>query len=145
MDPDGPTEITIYVAYWRPGQASVSAVAAHTPDACWPGAGWTAVTIPETEQTLPLANRTLPAAEYRVFRAGPVGQHVWFWHLYDGKPINIRDSLSPRAALATALEYGFKRDGPQMFIRVTSNRPWSRIGREDALAEFFRRTQAQGL
>ena len=63
--------------------------------------------------TLPLAKRTLPRAEYRVFRTGAVGQHVWFWHLYDGKPITIRDSLSPRAALATAMEYGFKRDGPR--------------------------------
>lgn len=145
MDPDGPTEVTIYVAYWRPGQASISAVAAHTPDACWPGAGWTAIANPESEVELKLATRSLPQAEYRIFRAGQVGQHVWFWHLYDGKPINIRDSLSPRAALATALEYGFRRDGPQMFIRVTSNRPWTRIGGEEVLAEFFRRTQPQGL
>eukprot|EP01035_Chromulina_nebulosa_P037434 gene37434-50520_t len=31
------TTFTIYLAYWRPGQSSVSSVAAHTPDACWPG------------------------------------------------------------------------------------------------------------
>jgi hypothetical protein len=145
QDADGPTEITLYVAYWRPGQATVSAVAAHTPDACWPGAGWTAISIPQTEVALPLTKRSLPLAEYRVFRAGQVGQNVWFWHLYDGQTINIRDSLSPLAALATALQYGFRHEGPQMFVRVTSNRPWGRIRHEEVLADFFRQTQAHGL
>ena len=37
--PDG-AHVTLYVAYWRPGQAPVSLVDAHTPDACWPGTGW---------------------------------------------------------------------------------------------------------
>ena len=35
-------QITLYLAYWRPGQTPVSLVDAHTPDACWPGAGWVA-------------------------------------------------------------------------------------------------------
>ncbi len=144
-DRDGPTEITVYVAYWQPGQASVSTVAAHTPDACWPGAGWTPVANAETSAQLSLPTRPLPGAEYRFFRAGQAGQHVWFWHVYDHQPINIHDSLSPRAVLATALRYGFRRAGPQMFIRVTSNRPWSRIQTETVLAEFFRATQPHGL
>ena len=38
--PTGPLQITLYLAYWRPGQAPVSLVASHTPDACWPGTGW---------------------------------------------------------------------------------------------------------
>ena len=43
--PDGSLQqVIIYIAYWSAGQAPVSLVASHTPDACWPGAGWRAGT-----------------------------------------------------------------------------------------------------
>ena len=35
----GVEQVTLYLAYWSEGQASVGAVGSHTPDACWPGVG----------------------------------------------------------------------------------------------------------
>jgi len=141
----GPAEIIIYVAYWRAGQAPVSLVASHTPDACWPGSGWQAVPTRETRTSLVVGGRGLAAAEHRLFEADKRPQHVWFWHLYDGAPISYRDPYSAIELLRIALRYGFRREGDQMFVRVSSNRPWSEIAREPLLAEFFKRTRPLGL
>lgn len=140
-----PTEIVIYVAYWHAGQAPVSLVASHTPDACWPGSGWTALPTDYTRMRLASTGRQLPDAEYRLFRAIDRPQHVWFWHLYDGRPIEYRDPHSPVELLRLAWKYGFRQAGNQVFIRVSSNRPWSEIAQEELVAEFFGRARTMGL
>ncbi|MFA5262497.1 MAG: exosortase/archaeosortase family protein [Opitutaceae bacterium] len=40
VDADGTTQVTVYLAYWAPGQSNPSRVAIHTSDGCWPGDGW---------------------------------------------------------------------------------------------------------
>ncbi len=140
-----PTEIVIYVAYWQPGQAPVSLVAAHTPDACWPGSGWVALDNPNPQADLAIGARPLPRAEHRIFKGGSLPQNVWFWHLYDQRPIPFIDPYSPVALLRLAVNYGFRRSGEQAFIRVSSNRPWSEIAHEPLLAEFFRRAHTLGF
>ncbi len=140
-----PAEIIIYVAYWRAGQAPVSLVASHTPDACWPGSGWNAVPTNDKRTRLVVGGRPIAEAEHRLFEADKRPQHVWFWHLYDGAPISYRDPYSATELLRLALRYGFRREGDQMFVRVSSNRPWSTIAQEPLLTEFFNRTRALGL
>ena len=141
----GPEQITVYLAYWRPGQASVSLVASHTPDACWPGSGWDAIPVPDPRVQLAVGDRRLPEAEARSFRSGDFPQNVWFWHLYDGRPITQQSTDSPAALLRLALRYGFRHDGDQLFVRVSSNRPWSDIAREPMLDTIFARLQSVGL
>jgi len=143
--PAGPEQITVYLAYWRAGQAPVSLVASHTPDACWPGTGWVAQPAPQPRLALPLGDRTLPAAEARFFKNKGYPQHVWFWHLYDGRPIQYQDPYSTRELLKIALRYGFRHDGDQLFVRVSSNRDWSAIAGEPVLAEIFQHLQPLGL
>ena len=143
--PTGPTEIIIYVAYWRAGQAPVSLVASHTPDACWPGSGWVAVPLREPRVELVVADRKTPGAEHRLFEAKERSQHVWFWHLYDGRPLSYRDPYSAIELLRMAWRYGFRRGGDQLFVRISSNRTWPQIAQEPLLAEFFARSRALGL
>jgi exosortase len=143
--PAGPLELTIYVAYWKAGQAPVSLVASHTPDACWPGAGWTALPVPEARANLVAGGRALSPAETRLFKTAETAQHVWYWHLYDGRPIAYQDPYSPAELLRIAWRFGFRHDGDQVFVRVSSNRPWADIAGEPLLAEFFGRTQPLGL
>ncbi len=138
-------EIILYLAYWRPGQASVSLVASHTPDACWPGSGWSALPTPQAREQPVITARTLPTAEYRLFKNGDFPQFVWFWHLYDGQPIAYRDPYSAIELLRIAWRYGFRHNGDQLFVRVSSNRPWAEIAGEPLLAEFFAHTQSLGL
>ena len=139
-------QLTVYVAYWAPGQTPVSRVAAHTPDACWPGSGWAPLAQPYPQQNLPLGERTLPLAEHRLFRsAGSLTEHVWFWHIYDGRVINYRDPYSVPALLEIALRYGFRRQGAQYFVRVSSNQSWEKLAPEPLLREIFVKLQPLGL
>ena len=143
--PDDFTQITVYLAYWPPGQTSVSNVAVHTPDACWPGVGWQPVPLAATQLTPVVNGRAVPTAEYRLFTSNGYLQHVWFWHLYDGAPITQRDPRSARELLAYALRYGFRRDGDQLFVRISSNRPWPAIAGEPLVAAIFANLHRFGL
>ena len=145
MTDRGPEQIIIYLAYWRPGQASVSLVASHTPDACWPGSGWESVPVPAVRARLAVGGRNLPEAEARSFRSGDIPQHVWFWHLYDGRPISHENPNSPSELLRLAWRYGFRHDGDQLFVRISCNRGWDAIGHEPLLEALFRRLQPLGL
>ena len=142
--PTGLQQITLYVAYWRPGQVPVSMVASHTPDACWPGSGWVAAQAP-AEEPPAVSGRTLPGTEYRLFRNADFPQYVWFWHLFDGRPIAYRDPYSPIALLRIAWRFGFRHDGDQLYVRVSSNRPWTELANEPLMAEFFSHTKPLGL
>ncbi len=146
-DDAGPVELTVYVAYWAPDQTSVSRVAMHTPDACWPGAGW----APQPKADNRTQETTLPGlqlspAEYRIFRhQGGVSQHVWFWHLFDGRVIDYRDPYSIPALFQIALQYGFRRQGSQYFIRISSNRPWDQLTSEPLLRQILTNLDRIGL
>jgi hypothetical protein len=139
------TQLTVYLAYWPPGRTSVSTVALHTPDACWPGAGWVRVPSATTRFVPAVGGRTLPPAESRIFAQKNLVQFVWFWQLYDGAVITQRDPRSVRELLAIAGRYGFRRDGAQLFVRISSNRPWSDFADEPLLTEIFNHLQTCGL
>ena len=139
------TQITVYLAYWPAGRTSVSTVATHTPDACWPGVGWKSEPAAAARFTPVIAGRTLPAAEHRFFIGRDIVQHVWFWQFYDGAPITQRDPRSPRELLSLAWRYGFRKAGDQCFIRLSSNRPWTEIANEPLLAEIFTRLHPLGI
>jgi exosortase len=138
-------QITVYLAYWQPGQASVALVAAHTPDACWPGAGWQERATPNPHLGLWVDGRQLAPAEARLFAYGSYPQHVWFWHLYDGRPIPYQNPYSLRELASIAWHYGFRRGGSQMFVSVASNRPWDEIAGEPVLPKLFGQLRALGL
>ncbi len=141
----GPAVVIVYLAYWRPGQASVSLVASHTPDACWPGAGWEALPVPQQRARLAVGSRLLPDAEQRAFRSDAFLQNVWYWHLYDGHPLLHEDPHSPRELLRLAWRYGFRREGDQLFVRISSNLPWDQIRHEPFIEQLFARLQPLGL
>jgi len=143
--PDGPLQITLYVAHWEAGQASVSMVASHTPDACWPGNGWDAGPVTAPQIALELDGRRYPVAEHRFFTHGTTPQHVWFWHIYNDRVINYRDPYSVRALLEIAWHFGFRREGSQYFVRLSSNQPWEKIAREPLVRELFTRLAPTGL
>lgn len=139
-------QLTAYVAYWRAGQAPVSLVASHTPDACWPGSGWIKDDVPSGLVDLSLPGRKLAPAEHRLFRQPDgYGQHVWFWHLHDGRVINYRDPYSVPALLQIALQYGFRREGDQLFIRISSNVAWERLAGDPLLRQLLDNLTRTGL
>ncbi len=142
---NGTEQLTLYLAYWRPRQASVGRVTAHTPDACWPGTGWTSLEERPTQTTLRVAGRALPPAEYRTFQHGTRLQHVWFWHLHDRHPITGADPFSPLKMARLVLRHGVQSESDQVFIRFSSNAPWTAFAHEPLLEEISRRLQPFGL
>jgi len=144
MPDGGLLQVTIYLAYWSAGQAPVSLVASHTPDACWPGSGWVAEPA-DPEMKLTVGGRGLPPAESRLFRNGDLPQYVWFWHIYDDRPLAYRNPRSPRELLRLAWRYGFKREGSQLFVRVSSNHPWADFAGDPLLQEVFARLHNFGF
>lgn len=143
--PSGVVQVTLYIAHWLPGEASVSVVASHTPDACWPGGGWNAGSVASPQERLAVGNLLLPPAEHRFFTKGALPQHVWFWHIYNERPINYRDPYSVPSLLEIAWRYGFRREGSQYFIRFSSNQPWENLAQEPLVHEIFRRLASVGL
>jgi exosortase len=142
--PDAP-RVSLYLAYWRPGQAPVSLVDAHSPDACWPGTGWEPDPARNDRMGLRVKYRTLAPAECRFFTHGPARTRVWFWHLYGGKPLAYVDPYSAVRLLGLAWRYGFTSGREQLFVRVSSNRPWSEIASGPVLEPFFRNLEPLGL
>ena len=70
---------------------------------------------------------------------------MWFWHLYNGRVIHPEGVRSPRQLLLLAFKYGFRRDGEQIFVRVSSNQSWANITDEPLLQEIFARLAPLGL
>ncbi|MDF3056887.1 MAG: hypothetical protein K0R17_1102 [Rariglobus sp.] len=140
-----PVQVTVYVAYWSPGQVPVSLVASHTPEACWPGGGWAAQPTVPADSPFLFGGQTLPAPEYRAFTNSGFLQHVWYWHLYDGHSITQNDPRSAVALLKLAWNYGFRTAGEQMFVRVSSNRPWTEIRDDPLLTGILSRLEPFGL
>lgn len=140
-----PVQVTVYMAYWAPGQVPVSLVAAHTPDACWPGGGWITQPLQPAPSPFLVAGRALPAPEYRSFTNGGYLQNVWYWHLYDGRSITQGDPRSAFALLKLAWRYGFRTAGEQMFVRVSSNRPWDEIRDDPLLVGILEKLEPFGL
>jgi exosortase len=137
--------VTLYIAYWRPGQAPVSLVDTHTPDACWPGTGWVAEPVPKGRQALGIDGRLLAPAECRLFAHGTFETRVWFWHLYGGRPITFVDPYSVARLLGLAWHYGFGQAKDQMFVRVSSDRPWQEIACQPVLRQFLQNMRPLGL
>jgi exosortase len=138
--PDGRVlQVTVYAAWWPAGAASVSTVAAHTPEACWPGAGWEMNPAESGRLALPLADGSVAGeAEQRVFANGEYPQRVWFWHLVGGEPFRPFEPRSWRDQLAVFFKHGVRRDAPQAFVRISSNCEWSEIAGEPLVAEVLR-------
>jgi exosortase len=138
-------QVIVYIAYWSAGQAPVSLVASHTPDACWPGAGWVSVPAMDARLNLVVAGRVLPAAEFRIFSGDVHPQHVWFWHLYDGRSIAYEDPHSPRELLRLAWHYGFGHEGEQFFVRISSHSDWAAFADDPLFRDVFAQLQPYGL
>jgi exosortase len=141
----GAEQVTLYLAYWSEGQASVGLVGSHTPDACWPGAGWIPSGVANPRETLDIGGHPLPPAQHRLFTNEGYPQQVWFWQLYDGRTVEVGDPKSVPALIRVALRYGFRKGGRQAFVRISSNKPWDAVSRAPFIAEFFSRARVLGL
>lgn len=128
--------ITVYVAAWAPGKMSPRLVAGHTPDVCWPAAGWERRSREEPALSrvdeLCAAAGFVPGA-YRVFTQGGEREYVLYWHSVGNDFQSYgRTGGPPWWAFAAEVWHfgvvGSPRE--QRFYRISSNQPlesvWAR-------------------
>jgi len=64
---------------------------------------------------------------------------------YDGRSIAQTDPRSAVMLLKLAWRYGFRTAGEQMFVRISSNRPWAEIRDDPLVTGILARLQPHGL
>jgi len=134
------TEVSVYMAFWEPGQSTLGQVSFHQPAYCMPGTGWTAQPTPAPLPRYPLG----PPQRFTYTLAGEV-QQVWYWHFYGGRLMGQLPGFLPWQVAPSLLREPVSARAPQWVIRIASNRPLEELQSEPLLQEIFRRIESAGL
>lgn len=151
----GDTEIMVYVAYWYPGSEPYSSVAIHNPDSCWVIAGWD-VLERESNRSVEMAGNALKEHEFGIYRKDNNEVHVIFWHLLGGKPNKyIKNMLWTSSGVDSfkrqfyfiynIYQMGFDLGQDQLFVRISSNKPFEEIERTGELSDILSALEGLGL
>lgn len=151
----GDTEIMVYVAYWYPGSEPYSSVAIHNPDSCWVIAGWD-VLDRESNRSVEFAGYPLKEHEYGVYRKGGSDVHVIFWHLLGGEPNqHIKHMIWTSSGVDSfkrqfyfiynMYQMGLDLGQDQLFVRISSNKPFEEIEQTGELGEILSALEGLGL
>ena len=151
----GDTEIMVYAAYWFPGSEPYSSVAIHNPDSCWVIAGWD-VLERESNRSIELAGIPLKEHEWGVYGKAGNETHVLFWHLLGGEPNQYiknmiwtssgLDSFKPQFYfIYNMYQMGFDLGQDQLFVRLSSNKPFPVIEESGELKEILAAFESLGL
>eukprot|EP01035_Chromulina_nebulosa_P026133 gene26133-34173_t len=119
--------ISVYIATWSPGKMSSRLVSGHTPDICWPAAGWTRVDFGGAEMgSVVFRDLGFPAGNFRVFSQGASKEYMVFWHRVGKKYLSYKNGGSPPwwafASEVWMNGISFPQKG-QLFFRVSANMP----------------------
>lgn len=128
---NGSRDFAVYLAHWWPGKASPRTVRGHTPDVCWPNAGW--MPVSERSKSIhQLAGRTVSLCEFRRFEQHGVAQEVVFWHLLNGQVVPFWTGALPSPAQLWRAFRGEWRAirGEQYFLRVSTSGSMEEIERD---------------
>ena len=138
----GPSVVSVYVAYWAPGKVPPRMVGVHTPDTCWVMNGWrceerlrgATLMLGSGEQLLP--------GEFGIYSLKGMKQHVYFWHVVDGRAYSYMHEGAPSVhsiwAQLPDLRFGLRQKREQFFVRVSSNQPWNIIWQTPGVQVLFR-------
>ena len=124
---NGTERISVYIAFWVPGKMSTRLVAGHTPDVCWINSGWSCEAWSSGIRLTTEGWGALPPAEQRTMTLHGNTEHVVFWHLLDGVPMNYGTRGNPPwySFLTDMLDRRMSQRPEQWFVRISSNRPVS--------------------
>lgn len=151
----GDTELMVYVAYWYPGSEPYSSVAIHNPDSCWVIAGWE-ILQRESNRSIEMAGFSLKEHEYGLYRKDGNEVHVLFWHLLGGESNKyIKNMLWTSSGLDSfkrqfyfiynIYQMGFDLGQDQLFIRMSSNKPFETLEEKGELRQILSAFEGLGL
>ncbi len=132
--------VSIYAAYWSPGKMSHRLIATHTPDVCWVGGGWQRLRsdvkyVPVLEKARRLR------LEHRIFALRGQTEHVAFCHLVGGTPMTYETGAEPPwyAMFRDLLSKGLRQREEQLFLRISSDRPFEEFKDAPPVKHFLRK------
>lgn len=151
----GDTEVMVYVAYWYPGSEPYSSVAIHNPDSCWVIAGWD-VLERESNRSAEMAGYALKEHEFGVYQKEGNEVDVLFWHLLGGEPNKyIKHMLWTSSGVDSfkrqfyfifnMYQMGFDLGQDQLFVRISSNKPFEALEESGELEEILSALEGLGL
>jgi hypothetical protein len=139
-------EVTLYVAYWKPGKIPPRAVGVHTPDTCWVQNGWTRLS---RAHAVPMAGveRAFQPAEFGTYSLRGNTLQVYFWHLVGGKTYSYEQEglHSLTAPLQDMATFGLNQRRDQLFVRLASNVPFDQVWRDPGFARLLEALSKLGL
>lgn len=86
-----------------------------------------------------------PDLSHGLFAPAVFGVLLWEGARQGGRVINYQDPHSIPALVSSALRHGFRREGAQYFVRLSSNRPWAEIRDEPLVRELAGNLSRIGL
>jgi len=151
----GDTRVMVYAAYWFPGSEPYSSVAIHNPDSCWVIAGWK-IEDRESNRRVSLAGVDLKEHEWGIYSKDGSEAHVMFWHLLGGTPNKyIKHMLWTSSGVDSIkrqfyfifnmYQMGLNLGQDQLFVRISSNKPFAELERSGELREILDHLEALGL
>lgn len=132
--------VSIYGAYWTPGKMSHRLIASHTPDVCWVGGGWQRLKQ-GIEHVVVLEGAKPLRLEHRTYALRGQTEHVVFCHLVGGTPMTYATGAEPpwHAIFRDLLSKGLRQREEQLFLRISSDRPFEEFKDAPPVKYFLRK------
>jgi len=141
-------EITVYVAYWRPGKMDTRFVMMHTPDVCWVRNGWKKEEFRDSTK-LDLNEFDVIPAQYRIFSVNGHREMVYFWLLVNNKLYDYsrKSNIYPNPwPFLRDFIKEMKNGKPEhLFVRISSNMTEKELLAEPLFYEILRRLEPTGI
>jgi hypothetical protein len=124
-------DFAVYIGYWSAGRRPVDFVASHTPDRCWPMAGFTCLDS-KPAYRFTVGDNTLKPAEWRRFKdPNSRPTEVVFWHIVGGNLSSARYDWSRGDQYLSRALRGvrglFAEREPQFFVRLTTSQSFTEL------------------
>lgn len=135
---------TLYAAYWPAGKYSAKDVASHTPDACWPRAGWSLASKGHGNHAV-VQSAIMSQMEHRRFVKSDFDVDVTFGHLVGGRFFGYDGRAQPPvyAVFSDALSWGWRLGEEQFFFRIASQHASPPIYFDSVVSELIARISAE--
>lgn len=143
---------SLFAVYWEPGRREPTLLDEHSPDICWPAAGWRCLQRSDDFQLRLPGDETLWPAYWRKYQ-GSDGREVFvaFWYLVGGAP--FQKDKEPRVVLnplkflqgSGELRGYYRVPNEHYFVRVTSEVPFETLAGDAAFVRLLRGLKPLGL
>jgi hypothetical protein len=130
-------------------------VAIHNPDSCWVIAGWD-VLARESNRSKEMAGYSLKEHEWGIYEKNDKEVYVIFWHLLGGEPNkHIKNMIWTSSGVDSVkrqfyfiynmYQMGLDLGQDQLFVRISSNKPFDEIEESGELKEILSGLKGLGL